>query len=98
MFKGPRAVSHLCAGGLQGCRGRSLGVGILLEQVRDRSEAGRLGHVGQDSCGLQSPLLQAQHHIIIITRFSCLEARCVCRQAAVKAAKVLPLVGLARSK
>jgi hypothetical protein len=36
--------------------------------------------------------------IIIITRFSCLEARCVCRQAAVKAAKFLPLVGLARSK
>ena len=36
--------------------------------------------------------------IIIITRFSCLEARCVCRQAAVKAAKILPLVGLARSK
>ena len=29
---------------------------------------------------------------------SCLEARCVCRQAAVKAAKILPLVGLARSK
>ena len=36
--------------------------------------------------------------IIIITCFSCLEARCVCRQAAVKAAKILPLVGLARSK
>ena len=36
--------------------------------------------------------------IIIITRFSCLEARCVCRQAAVKAAKTLPFVGLARSK
>ena len=36
--------------------------------------------------------------IIIITSFSCLEARCVCRQAAVKAAKILPLVGLARSK
>jgi hypothetical protein len=35
---------------------------------------------------------------IIITRFSYLEARCVCRQAAVKAAKILPLVGLARSK
>ena len=30
--------------------------------------------------------------------FFCLEARCVCRQAAVKAAKILPLVGLARSK
>jgi hypothetical protein len=36
--------------------------------------------------------------IMIITRFSCLEARYICRQAAVKAAKVLPLVGLARSK
>jgi hypothetical protein len=36
--------------------------------------------------------------IIILTRFSCLEARCVCRQAAVKAAKILTLVGLARSK
>ena len=60
MLKGPRGVSHLCAGALQGCRGRSLGVGVLLEQVRDRSEAGRLGHVGQDSRGLQSPLLQAQ--------------------------------------
>ena len=36
--------------------------------------------------------------IIIITRFSCLEARCVCRQAAVKAEKNLPLVGLTRSK
>jgi hypothetical protein len=36
--------------------------------------------------------------IIIITRFSCLEARCVCRQAAVKAAKILPLVVLAKSK
>jgi hypothetical protein len=33
--------------------------------------------------------------VIIITPFSCLEARCVCRQAAVKAAKNLPLVGLA---
>ena len=33
-----------------------------------------------------------------ITRISCLEARCVCRQAAVKAAKIVPLVGLARSK
>jgi hypothetical protein len=30
--------------------------------------------------------------IILITRFSCLEVRCVCRQAAVKAAKILPLV------
>ena len=29
--------------------------------------------------------------VIIIIRFSCLEARCVCRQAAVKAAKILPL-------
>jgi hypothetical protein len=36
--------------------------------------------------------------IITITHFSCLEARCVCRQATVKAAKILPLVGLARSK
>jgi hypothetical protein len=36
--------------------------------------------------------------IIIITCFSCLEARCVRRQAAVKAAKILPLVGLASSK
>jgi hypothetical protein len=36
--------------------------------------------------------------IIIITCVSCLEARYVCRQAAVKAAKILPLVGLARSK
>ena len=36
--------------------------------------------------------------VINITRFSCLEARCVCRQAAVKAAKILPLVGLTRSK
>jgi hypothetical protein len=36
--------------------------------------------------------------IIIITRFPCLEARCVCRQAAEKATKILPLVGLARSK
>ena len=36
--------------------------------------------------------------IVIITRFSCLEARWVCRQAAVKAFKILPLVGLARSK
>ena len=36
--------------------------------------------------------------IIIITRFSCLEARCVCRRAADIAAKILPLVGLARSK
>jgi hypothetical protein len=36
--------------------------------------------------------------IIIITRFSCLEARCVCRQAAVKAAEILSIVGLARSK
>ena len=35
---------------------------------------------------------------IIITPFFCLEARCVCRQAAAKAAKILPLVGLARSK
>jgi hypothetical protein len=38
------------------------------------------------------------YSIIIITRFACREARCVCRQAAVKAAKFLPLVGLARSK
>ena len=30
------------------------------------------------------------------TRFSCLEARYVCRQAAVMAAKILPLVGLAQ--
>ena len=36
--------------------------------------------------------------IIIVTRFSCLEAGCVCRQAAAEAAKILPLVGLARSK
>ena len=36
--------------------------------------------------------------ITIVTRFSCLEAECICRQAAVKAAKILPLVGHARSK
>ena len=36
--------------------------------------------------------------IIIIARFSCLEARCVCRQTAVKATKILPLVGLPRFK
>ena len=36
--------------------------------------------------------------VITITCFSCLEARCVSRQAAVKAAKILPLVGLAGSK
>ena len=36
--------------------------------------------------------------ISIIARFSCLEARCVRRQAAVKAAKILPHVGLATSK
>ncbi len=36
--------------------------------------------------------------IIIITRCSCQEARCVCRQAAVKATKLLPLDVLARSK
>jgi hypothetical protein len=35
---------------------------------------------------------------IVIARFSCLEARCVRRQAAVKAAKILPHVGLARSE
>ena len=34
----------------------------------------------------------------IITRYSWLEARCICRQAAVKAAKNLPIVGLTRSK
>ena len=37
-------------------------------------------------------------YIIIIARFSRLEARCVCKQAAAKAAKILPLVRLARSK
>jgi hypothetical protein len=36
--------------------------------------------------------------IIITTRFTSLEARCVCRQAAEEAAKILTLVGLARSK
>ena len=36
--------------------------------------------------------------VVIITRFSCLEARCVRRQAALKAAKILALVELARSK
>ena len=36
--------------------------------------------------------------IIIMTRISCLEARRVCRRAAVKAAKILPLVRLARAK
>ena len=35
---------------------------------------------------------------IVLTCSSCLEARCVCRQAAEEAAKILPLVGLARSK
>jgi hypothetical protein len=45
----------------------------------------------------------SRHIIIIIiitkiTRFSCLEVDCVFRQAAVKAAKILPLVGRARSK
>ena len=45
------------------------------------------------SLGLQCNII-----IVIITRFSCLEARCACRQAAVKAAQILPLVGLARSK
>ena len=43
----------------------------------------------------------SRHIITIITnitRFSCLEADCVFRQAAVKAAKILPLVGHARSK
>jgi hypothetical protein len=34
----------------------------------------------------------------IISCFSCLAARCVCRQAASKAANCLPLVGLTRSK
>jgi hypothetical protein len=35
--------------------------------------------------------------ILVIARFSCLEARCVCRQAAVEAAKILP-VEFPRSK
>jgi hypothetical protein len=47
----------------------------------------------------RSQLFKSENSIFIIinTRLSCLEARCVCRQAAVKAAKILPLVGLARS-
>jgi hypothetical protein len=36
--------------------------------------------------------------IVIITRFCCLEARCICRQATVEAAEILHLVGLARFK
>ena len=35
---------------------------------------------------------------IIKSHFPCLEARCVCRQAAVKAAKIPRLVGLDRFK
>ena len=49
------------------------------------------------ACILQCTI-QAPPPMSTTTRFSCLEARCVCRQAAVKAAKILPLVGLARSK
>ena len=40
----------------------------------------------------------ATHNYYIITCFSCLEARCACREAAVKAANILTLVGLAKSK
>ena len=50
-------------------------------------------------------LVKLQFSNIFTTCFSCVEARCVCRQAAQlvtlpaeKAAKILPLVGLARSK
>ena len=50
-------VCHLGSWGLQGCRGRPLGVGVLLEEVRDGCEASSLGHVGQNPSGLQSPLL-----------------------------------------
>ena len=39
-----------------------------------------------------------EYYNYYITRSSCREARCVCRQAAVRAAKILPLVGLARFK
>ena len=42
-------------------------------------------------------LFLSQYESISYT-LSCLEARCVCRDAAVKAAKILPLVGLASSK
>ena len=64
---------------------------------RDTDDAGRSlpGRVPVAVLGLQRHAF-----IIIITRFSCLRARCVCRQAALKAAKILPHVGLelARSK
>ena len=36
--------------------------------------------------------------VIISTCYCCLEARCVCRQAAVKAANILILVALPKSK
>ena len=49
-------------------------------------------------CAGAQVTLTPQTKYYYITRFSCLEARCVCRQAAVKAAKILPLVGLARYK
>ena len=42
--------------------------------------------------------VQVRRPLRLLHTFPCLEARCVCRQAAVKAAKTLPLVGLARSK
>ena len=46
----------------------------------------------------QPHMHQPNNILMFITRFSCLEARCVCRQAADKAAKVLSLAGLARSE
>ena len=46
-----------------------------------------------------APFLHRQHfYFFIFAHFSCLEARCVCRQAAIKAANILLLIGLARSK
>ena len=59
----------------------------MAAQLQRCAQAGARGRPGTGSC----------MQCIIITR-SCLEARCVCRQAAVRAAKILSLVGLARSK
>ena len=75
-------------------------VGVAIWRIMLSEEAPFVGEKLSCDPPCMHAINRSEHCIIImsIKCFSCLEARCVCGQAAVKAAKILHLAGLTRSK
>jgi hypothetical protein len=92
-------IARLGKAGLEGTRGLFAallsGVSTRLDSPQPPVRFGplcQLGWITKQQLNSNSHSGRSPLFIIIITRFSCLEARCVSRQAAVKAAKMLPLL------